>query len=93
MDKQGAALIAGAGLVLAQILVTGQGQQILLVIWNGQQLHNGTIIRDVLLELAFVAVLVYLAGFSPQAGNVVLMFLAVLWLGWLVNNRGRIKIP
>jgi hypothetical protein len=89
--KQSAALVAGVGLLLAQIIVSGQGQQIMLVIWNGQTIHNGTIIRDVLLELAFIAVLVYVAGFSEQSGNLILLFLAALWAAWLINHARRFK--
>lgn len=88
-DKQPIILVVGGALIVANLILGGQGKTIFNVIYNGQEAHNSTVLKDVLWEGGLLLVLILLAGLSDDVGNVVLWFLVALWLVFLYNRFSK----
>lgn len=85
-DKQPAILIAGGALLVMNLVSRGQGAAIWDVIWNGAEHPNVLELQKFMAELLFLALLVFLAGISPGAGDLGLTIIVGLWVVFLISR-------
>lgn len=91
-EKQPAVLIAGAALIVMNLVARGQGAAIWDVIWNGQEHANVLEVQKFLMELLFLGLLVFLAGMSPGAGDLSLTIIIGLWIVFLLGNTKQASV-
>lgn len=87
-DKAVMVGVAGGALIVANFATNGQGSAIWNVIWTGTERKNTQDMHNFLMELLLLGILVFAAGFSDAAANVILLIMVGLWFAWLLRRYG-----